>query len=156
MFGLGFTEIVVILVVALLVFGPTKLPELARSLGKGLAEFRRASADIRSAVMDAANETPPPPVQGPADQVAAGATASEATGADDAVPDAGDESHADGALDDEAHADGAIADDEAHADRAIEDDEAHADGAIDDDAKHAEDGATPPQPIGAPVPSGRD
>ncbi len=100
MFGLGFTEIVVILVVALLVFGPTKLPELARSLGKGLAEFRRASADIRSAVMDAANETPapPPPVQGPADQVAAAATEAEQPTAEPAADDA----HADGADDEEA------------------------------------------------------
>ena len=38
----GFPELLVILVVALLVFGPAKLPELARSLGRGLAEFRRA------------------------------------------------------------------------------------------------------------------
>jgi len=59
MFGLGFTEIVVILVVALLVFGPDKLPELARSLGRGLAEFRRASNDLRRSVMDAAEEPPP-------------------------------------------------------------------------------------------------
>ena len=60
MFGLGFTEILVILVVALLVFGPDRLPELARSLGKGLAEFRRASADLRRSVMEAAEEPRPP------------------------------------------------------------------------------------------------
>ena len=59
MFGLGFTEIVVILVVALLVFGPDRLPELARSLGRGLAEFRRASNDLRRSVMDAAEEPRP-------------------------------------------------------------------------------------------------
>ena len=63
MFGLGFTEILVILVVALLVFGPDRLPELARNLGKGLAEFRRASSDLRRSVMEAAEEpraAPPP------------------------------------------------------------------------------------------------
>jgi len=42
MFGIGWTELLVILVVALLVLGPTKLPEVARGLGKGLREFRRA------------------------------------------------------------------------------------------------------------------
>jgi TatA/E family protein of Tat protein translocase len=46
-FGLGFQELALIFVVALLVFGPNKLPELARGLGKSLAEFRRASNDLR-------------------------------------------------------------------------------------------------------------
>lgn len=60
-------ELIVILVVALLVFGPAKLPELARSLGRGLNEFRRASTDIRQSLMDAESETreaikSPPPV----------------------------------------------------------------------------------------------
>ena len=48
MFGIGPTELVVILVVALLVLGPKRLPEIARSLGKGIAEFRRATADVTS------------------------------------------------------------------------------------------------------------
>ena len=79
MFGLGFTEILVILVVALLVFGPDRLPELARNLGRGLAEFRRASSDLRRSVMEAAEEprSPDPkpailpPAAGPADEAAA-------------------------------------------------------------------------------------
>lgn len=50
MFGIGTTEIVVILIVALLVIGPAKLPELARTLGKGLAEFRRMSSDVKKTV----------------------------------------------------------------------------------------------------------
>ncbi|MBY0400286.1 twin-arginine translocase TatA/TatE family subunit [Myxococcota bacterium] len=47
MFGIGPMELVVIVVVALLIFGPQKLPEFARTIGKGLAEFRRASNDLR-------------------------------------------------------------------------------------------------------------
>jgi len=46
MFGIGFPELLVILVVALIVLGPKRLPEVARTLGKGLAEFRRATSDI--------------------------------------------------------------------------------------------------------------
>ena len=47
MFGIGFQELMIIMIIALLVFGPSKLPELARSLGRGLAEFRRASTEFR-------------------------------------------------------------------------------------------------------------
>ena len=48
MFGsLGFSEILVIFVVALIVFGPRKLPELGKSLGRGLSEFKRASNDLK-------------------------------------------------------------------------------------------------------------
>lgn len=46
MFGIGMTEFVVIMVIALVVIGPGKLPDLANAIGKGLAEFRRASNDI--------------------------------------------------------------------------------------------------------------
>jgi TatA/E family protein of Tat protein translocase len=45
--SLGSTELVFILVVALIFFGPRKLPQLARSLGKSLAEFRKASDDFK-------------------------------------------------------------------------------------------------------------
>jgi len=54
------TELVVILVIALLIFGPNKLPELARSLGKGFGEFRRASYDLRQSLMEATELDPPP------------------------------------------------------------------------------------------------
>ncbi|WP_300157893.1 Sec-independent protein translocase protein TatB [Solidesulfovibrio sp.] len=48
MFGIGSTELLVILVVALIVIGPSKLPDIMRTLGKGMAEFRRMSTDVKS------------------------------------------------------------------------------------------------------------
>lgn len=47
---LGFQEIILIVVIALIVFGPKKLPELGRSVGKTLAEFRRASNEIKHSI----------------------------------------------------------------------------------------------------------
>ncbi|KIX12811.1 twin-arginine translocase TatA/TatE family subunit [Dethiosulfatarculus sandiegensis] len=52
MFGIGLPELMIILVVALLVVGPKKLPDLAKSLGKGLSEFRRATDEIKSELSD--------------------------------------------------------------------------------------------------------
>jgi sec-independent protein translocase protein TatB len=50
MFGIGTTEILVILVVALIVLGPKSLPKIARTLGKGMAEFRRVSTDFQRTI----------------------------------------------------------------------------------------------------------
>jgi TatA/E family protein of Tat protein translocase len=64
MFGIGMTELLVILTIGLLVIGPKKLPELARSLAKGLAEFRRASTEMRREFLEVADEAridPPTP-----------------------------------------------------------------------------------------------
>lgn len=47
MFGIGMPELLLILALALIVLGPKKLPELARALGKGLAEFRRATDELK-------------------------------------------------------------------------------------------------------------
>lgn len=64
MFGIGMTELIVILGVALIVFGPTRLPELARSLGRAMNEFRRASTDLRQTFREAVEEPKPaPPAQ---------------------------------------------------------------------------------------------
>jgi sec-independent protein translocase protein TatB len=57
MFGIGSTELIVILIVALLVLGPKKLPEIAKSLGKGMAEFRRMSTDVKRTIEMEADRT---------------------------------------------------------------------------------------------------
>ena len=71
MFGtLGMPELLVIFVIALIIFGPRKLPELGRSLGRSIAEFKKASSELRSTLEeeirveehradDAAKQVPP-------------------------------------------------------------------------------------------------
>jgi len=44
--NLGIQEMIIILVIALIVFGPKKMPEIGKSLGKGIAEFKKASSDL--------------------------------------------------------------------------------------------------------------
>ncbi|HHM02766.1 MAG TPA: twin-arginine translocase TatA/TatE family subunit [Caldithrix abyssi] len=60
MFGIGTTELIVILFIILLVFGSKKLPELARGLGRGINEFKRASQEIQEEldVSGSLKETP--------------------------------------------------------------------------------------------------
>jgi Tat protein translocase TatB subunit len=53
MFGIGVSELLVILVVALIVLGPQRLPEVARALGKGLAELRKATGGLTEELRDA-------------------------------------------------------------------------------------------------------
>ncbi len=50
MFGIGLPELVIIIIVALLVVGPARLPEVARSLGKALGEFRRMADDVKETI----------------------------------------------------------------------------------------------------------
>lgn len=69
MFGIGFQEMLIILVVVLIFFGPKRLPDLAKSLGKGIAEFKKASEEVRQGINDAMKEEPPK------QDAAAGATA---------------------------------------------------------------------------------
>ena len=61
----GFQEMIVILVIALIIFGPRKLPELGRSLGRSINEFKRASNELRSTLDDEirAEERKAPPAQ---------------------------------------------------------------------------------------------
>lgn len=52
MFGMGMPEIMIILLVALIVVGPKRLPDLAKSLGKGLGQFRKATDDLKSSLSE--------------------------------------------------------------------------------------------------------
>ena len=69
MFGIGMTELMVIFVIGLLVLGPKRLPELARSLGRSLAEFRRATNEMRREFTNVAEEVRiEPPILEPTDE----------------------------------------------------------------------------------------
>lgn len=57
--GLGTSEIMVILVVVLLLFGAKRIPELARGLGKGIREFKDATKEIKNDIEKAANDETP-------------------------------------------------------------------------------------------------
>ena len=52
MFGIGVPELMVILVIALVVLGPSRLPDVAKAVGKALAEFRKATSDISDELKD--------------------------------------------------------------------------------------------------------
>ncbi len=58
MFGLGFQELLIIFIIILLLFGAKKLPELARGLGKGINEFKRAQQGLEEEIKNASNDKP--------------------------------------------------------------------------------------------------
>jgi sec-independent protein translocase protein TatA len=63
MFNIGPLELMVILVVALLVVGPTRLPEVGRSIGRGLREFRKAQDEVQRTLRLSLDETDDPPAR---------------------------------------------------------------------------------------------
>ncbi len=102
MFGIGVPELVLILIIGLIVFGPGKLPEMGRTLGKGIREFRKASNALSQAINAPENQPQPPQQAAPAPQPQAaaptpakpaaaaaeqqGSTAAPAAGAKPAAP----------------------------------------------------------------------
>jgi sec-independent protein translocase protein TatA len=89
---LGVPELIVIFIVALIVFGPRKLPELGRSLGKSLAEFKRASNELRSTldeeirIEEERNSRPAEPRAAEAPRPSDSADEPSRTGTDGSVP----------------------------------------------------------------------
>jgi sec-independent protein translocase protein TatB len=61
MFGIGFTELMVVLVVALIVIGPDKLPAIAKTMGKAFVEFRRVGEDLKKTITDIDLDAPSGP-----------------------------------------------------------------------------------------------
>ena len=92
MFGLGVPEMIFILLLALLIFGPKKLPEIGKQVGRALGEFKRTSNDLKRTIEDemekATREEPKsvPPPEPPAGTVAAGAPADAAKPAGPVTP----------------------------------------------------------------------
>lgn len=92
MFGsLGVPEILFILVVALLVFGPRRLPEIGRTIGKALGEFRRATTDLKRSIdtevtLEEVRREPPPSPVAPATGTPAGLPAEPAAKAPAPAP----------------------------------------------------------------------
>jgi sec-independent protein translocase protein TatA len=94
MFDIGLQELVLIFVIALLVFGPKNLPQLGRSLGRAMREFRKASDEFRSTIETnlQINETEPvPSYKAPEPPVVEGAVG---TGGGEALPDSVLDPHA--------------------------------------------------------------
>lgn len=56
MFGIGMQELIIIAIIALLIVGPKKLPDLAKTLGKGFSEFKRATEDVTDDIKETLKE----------------------------------------------------------------------------------------------------
>ncbi len=81
--GIGSTELILILLVALLLFGAKNLPKIARDLGKSMAEFRRAANEVKRELMQADVEPSSPPAARPPAAIEAPVSASAPAAADE-------------------------------------------------------------------------
>jgi Tat protein translocase TatB subunit len=72
MFNIGSQELIVILIIALIVVGPQRLPELSRSIGKGLREFRKVQDEVKDMVKLDLGPEPATPTRRPASPTAPG------------------------------------------------------------------------------------
>ena len=88
MFDIGLQELVLIFVIALLVFGPKNLPQLGRSLGRAMREFRRASDEFRSTIETNLKINEPDPLPEPVHTSIPAETAAEPVAAGQALPEA--------------------------------------------------------------------
>jgi len=84
LFNLGGGEIILILALVLILFGAKKLPELAKGLGTGIKEFKKATREVSEEVSHAMDETPAPPKRLPADTGATNAQTAQTAQADSA------------------------------------------------------------------------
>lgn len=62
-FNLGVTELIVIMVILLLVFGAKRLPEIGSSMGKGIREFKKSIREVKDSIDETGDEGAPPPRQ---------------------------------------------------------------------------------------------
>lgn len=94
--SIGPAEIIVVLIIGLIVLGPSRLPDAAKQVGKAMAEFRRVTggiqAEVRDAFTDPVVSTPPPPTSpAVANEIAAQADAGPAPWANPPIPVEGPE-----------------------------------------------------------------
>src|ERR671922_2883996 len=91
--NIGFGEILLILVLALIIFGPKRLPDMGRSIGRSMREFRRAASDLRTEIETDLDVEEPPRARARSARARAGSTggaarAEEETSRETATPEA--------------------------------------------------------------------